>query len=116
MPPLLLLAQTAQTSPGVTIPSWAVPVLIGLVLAVLGFAWRLAVKAEKSADKLEAAVKQLESLEHRLAVLAVLERTIAVMERDHAHLTEKVDAQAVEMTRLRDSVHALLRREQGHAP
>ena len=77
MTPLMLLAQSS----GITIPSWAVPVLIGLVLAVLGFAWRLAVKAEKSADKLEAAVKQLESLEHRLAVLTVMERTIAVMER-----------------------------------
>lgn len=110
----MTLALLAQTSSGITIPSWAVPVVVGLVLAVLGFAWRLAVKAENSANKLEAAVKQLESLEHRLAVLTVLEKTIAVMERDQTHLAEKIDAQAVELTRLRDTVHALLRREQGH--
>ncbi len=112
MHPLQLLA---QASSGITIPSWAVPVLLGAVIAVLGFAWKLATKAEKSADKLEAAVEKLNALESRLAAIAVMERAIAVMERDQQHLTEKVDLQAVEMTRLRDSVHALLRREQGHA-
>ena len=113
MHPLQLLA---QASSGVTIPSWAVPVLLGAVIAVLGFAWKLATKAEKSADKLEAAVEKLNALESRLAVIAVMERAIAVMERDNAHLAEKVDAMHADHARLRDTVHEILRREQGRAP
>lgn len=108
--PLALLAQES-----LTLPSWAVGLLVALITAVMGFAWRLAVKAENSANKLEAAVKQLETLEQRLAVIAVIEKTLVGMERDQKHLTEKVDAQAQEITRLRDTVHALLRREQGAA-
>lgn len=98
-----------------TLPAWAVGVLVSILGAVMGFAWRLAEKASRSADKLEAAVEKLNALESRIAVIAALERSIAVMERDHQHLAEKVSVHHVEMERLRDTVHAILRREQGSA-
>ena len=65
-------AHLAQISPGLTLPSWAVAVLVAIVTGVLGFAWRLAVKAERSADKLETAVERLTALESRIAVIAAL--------------------------------------------
>ena len=39
-----------------SIPTWALPLLLTLVVAVLGFAYRLATRAERLTDKLETLV------------------------------------------------------------
>ena len=106
-------AHLAQISPGLTLPSWAVAVLVAIVTGVLGFAWRLAVKAERSADKLETAVERLTALESRIAVIAALEKADAVRELEVRHLREQIGVQAQELARLRDGLHDL--RNEVHA-
>jgi len=88
-----------------TIPAWAIGVLVTLVIAVLTFAWRLAVKAEKSADKLDAATTRLQALEGRIAVIATLETAQALLRQEVTHLTTRFDDQAREITSLRESRH-----------
>lgn len=88
-----------------TIPAWAIGVLVTLVIAVLTFAWRLAVKAEKSADKLDAATSRLQALEGRIAVIATIETAQALLRQEVTHLTSRIDDQAREITSLRESRH-----------
>lgn len=95
------------------LPSWAVGTLVAILMAVLGFAWRLAVKAERSADKLETAVERLQTLESRIAVIAALERSDAVRESELRHLRELHNALADEVGKLRPEVHTLARQVQG---
>lgn len=106
MSPLLALAQT------LTLPSWAVAILVSTFALVLGFAWRLAVKAEKSADKLESAVGKLQALESRIAVIAILETRDAVRETEMKHMRQDHERLSGEVDRLRDNVHKLLRAAQ----
>ena len=101
------MIELAQVSPGLALPSWAVAVLLGIVTGVLGFAWRLAAKAERSADKLETAVERLTALESRIAVIAALEKADAVRELEVRHLREQIGVQAQELARLRDGLHDL---------
>lgn len=89
-----------------TIPAWAVGVLVAMVTGILGFAWKLAVKTERSAERLEETVRHLQALETRIASIDAIDRALAVMSAEHRHLS-------AEVSRLRDSVHAILRREQG---
>ena len=96
-----------------TIPAWALPLLLTIFVLVLGFAWRLAAKAERSADKLEAAVERLTALESRIAVIAALEKADAIRELEVRHLREQLGAHARELTRLRDGLHDL--RDEVHA-
>lgn len=107
------MIELAQVSPGLALPSWAVAVLLGIVTGVLGFAWRLATKAERSADKLETAVERLTALESRIAVIAALEKADAVRELEVRHLREQIGVQAQELARLRDGLHDL--RNEVHA-
>lgn len=101
------MIELAQVSPGLALPSWAVAVLVAIVTGVLGFAWRLAAKAERSADKLETAVERLTALESRIAVIAALEKADAIRELEVRHLREQIGVQAQELTRLRDGLHDL---------
>ncbi len=107
------MIELAQVSHGLALPSWAVAVLVAIVTGVLGFAWRLAAKAERSADKLEAAVERLTALESRIAVIAALEKADAIRELEVRHLREQLGTHAQELTRLRDGLHDL--RDEVHA-
>lgn len=107
------MIELAQVSPGLALPSWAVAVLVAIVTGVMGFAWRLATKAERSADKLETAVERLTALESRIAVIAALEKADAVRELEVRHLREQIGVQAQELARLRDGLHDL--RNEVHA-
>jgi hypothetical protein len=43
----------------VTIPTWALPLLVTIFVLVLGFAWRLATRAETLTDNLKACIDRL---------------------------------------------------------
>ena len=60
-----------------TIPAWALPLLLTVFVLVLGFAWRLATRAENLTDKLQALVERLATMETRLAAITVLEGVTA---------------------------------------
>ena len=78
-----------------SIPTWALPLLLTLVVAVLGFAWRLAVRAERLTDKLETLVERMALIESRLAVVAALETGDTQLRGDLAHerdLRERLEA------------------------
>ncbi len=50
-----------------SIPTWALPLLLTLVVAVLGFAYRLATRAERLTDKLETLAGRMGAYEARRA-------------------------------------------------
>lgn len=88
-----------------TLPSWSVAVIASLFVAVLTFAWRLAERASRSADKLDAATTRLVALEGRIAVIATIETGLALLRQEVSHLAERVDDQSKEITSLRESRH-----------
>lgn len=106
---LILTAHRGQRRtrrlPLLTIPAWGIGVLVTLVIAVLTFAWRLAVKAEKSADKLDAATTRLQALEGRIAVIATIETALALTRQEVSHLTTRFDDATREIASLRESRH-----------
>lgn len=124
MNPLAFAAQAAAnatTNSALVIPAWAVGVLVTLVVVVLGFAWRLALRAERSADQLDAATARLVALEARIAVIATLETTAAVLrtQLDEARtaietLRGRSHTQASELATLRAEFNGLASRL-GHA-
>ncbi len=59
-----------------TIPTWALPLVLTLFLAVLGFAWRLAARAERLTDKLDTIVERLGALDARIAAITTLETSV----------------------------------------
>lgn len=71
-----------------TIPTWALPLLITVFVLVLGFAWRLAARAELLTDNLKSCIDRLSTLEARLAAITALERAASLAERDTEHLRE----------------------------
>lgn len=71
-----------------TIPTWALPLLITIFVLVLGFAWRLAARAELLTDNLRTCIDRLSTLEARLAAITALERAASLAERDTEHLRE----------------------------
>lgn len=92
MTSLVLLAQAAPPPVGaLVIPAWAVGVLVTLVTVVLGFAWRLAARAERSADLLDAATQRLTALETRIAFVAALETQLAVLRAELTALDRRVN-------------------------
>jgi exonuclease VII small subunit len=72
----------------VTIPTWALPLLVTVFVLVLGFAWRLAARAEILTDNLKTCIDRLSTLEARLAAITALERAASLAERDTEHLRE----------------------------
>lgn len=90
---------------GFVIPPWAAGVTLTVVLAVLAFAWRLAEKANASADKIEAAVKRLESLEARISVISTLEKGQALIEQKLNHFEHMQAAQETNISKLRERSH-----------
>ena len=78
-----------------SIPTWALPVLLTLVVAVLGFAWRLAVRAERLTDKLEGVAERMTQFETRLATVAALETAVTQSRIELSHerdLRERLEA------------------------
>ena len=71
-----------------TIPTWALPLLVTVFVLVLGFAWRLAARAELLTDNLKSCIDRLSTLEARLAAITALERAASLAERDTEHLRE----------------------------
>ena len=71
-----------------TIPTWALPLIVTVFVLVLGFAWRLATRAETLTDNLKACIDRLSTLEARLAAITALERAASLAERDTEHLRE----------------------------
>lgn len=71
-----------------TIPTWALPLLVTIFVLVLGFAWRLATRAETLTDNLKACIDRLTAMEVRLAAITALERAASLAERDTEHLRE----------------------------
>jgi thioesterase domain-containing protein len=72
----------------VTIPTWALPLLVTVGVLILGFAWRLAARAELLTDNLRTCIDRLSTLEARLAAITALERAASLAERDTEHLRE----------------------------
>jgi len=72
----------------VTIPTWALPLMVTVFVLVLGFAWRLAARAEILTDNLKACIDRLTAMEVRLAAITTLERAASLAERDAEHLRE----------------------------
>lgn len=87
------------------IPSWLVVVTLSVVTGLLGFAWRLAEKANSSADKILEATKKLESLESRVAMITALEKQLALVEQNLDHFKAAMSELAVEIKSLRESRH-----------
>jgi regulator of replication initiation timing len=75
----------------VTIPTWALPLLVTIFVLVLGFAWRLATRAETLTDNLKACIDRLTAMEVRLAAITALERAASLAERDTEHLREALE-------------------------
>lgn len=96
-----------------TLPSWSVVIIVTIFIAVLTFAWRLAERASRSADKLDAATTRLVALEGRIAVIATLETGLALLRQEFTHLSSRVDTQATEITSLRESRHKAASEIQG---
>lgn len=71
-----------------TIPVWSLPLLLTLLTVGLGFLWRLGVRAERLADKLEAQVERMTALETRLAAVNALETAVTQIRADLAHERE----------------------------
>lgn len=71
-----------------TIPTWALPLLVTVGVLILGFAWRLAARAELLTDNLRTCIDRLSTLEARLAAITALERAASLAERDTEHLRE----------------------------
>lgn len=80
-----------------TIPTWALPLVLTLFLAVLGFAWRLAVRAERLTDKLETLVERMTTIETRLAAVTALETAVAEIRAEARALRSEI-AHARELT------------------
>jgi len=99
--PLLLVAE-AQA---VAIPVWAIPVAVAVGLALLGFVWRLALRAEDTARRIETAAGKLESVESRLATLTAVEKAVALVENNLNHLRLELAAVADEVKGLRQAKH-----------
>lgn len=87
------------------IPSWLVVVTLSVVTGLLGFAWRLAEKANSSADKILEATKKLESLESRVAMITALEKQLALVEQSLDHFKATMSELAAEIKSLRESRH-----------
>jgi septal ring factor EnvC (AmiA/AmiB activator) len=87
------------------IPSWLVVVTLSVVTGLLGFAWRLAEKANSSADKILEATKKLESLESRVAMITALEKQLALVEQNLDHFKATMSELAAEIKSLRESRH-----------
>lgn len=87
------------------IPSWLVVVTLSVVTGLLGFAWRLAEKANSSADKILEATKKLESLESRVAMITALEKQLALVEQNLDHFKAAMSELAAEIKSLRESRH-----------
>ncbi|TXH58701.1 MAG: hypothetical protein E6Q97_01535 [Desulfurellales bacterium] len=87
------------------IPSWLVVVTLSVVTGLLGFAWRLAEKANSSADKILEATKKLESLESRVAMITALEKQLALVEQNLDHFKAMMSELAAEIKSLRESRH-----------
>jgi biopolymer transport protein ExbB/TolQ len=78
-----------------SIPTWALPLLLTLVVAVLGFAYRLAVRAERLTDKLEGVAERMAQFETRLATVAALETAVTQGRIELSHerdLRERLEA------------------------
>jgi predicted nucleic acid-binding Zn-ribbon protein len=100
-----MLALLAQAAPGVTLPVWSIPVGVAVGLALLGFVWRLALRAEDTARRIETAASKLESLESRLAALAALEKSVALVEKELQHTRSELAEVAGEVKTLRAAKH-----------
>lgn len=90
-----------------SIPTWALPLLLTLVVAVLGFAYRLATRAERLTDKLETLVERMASYESRIAVVEALKTADALRAQEIAHLREGIAAMEREVIELRKRCHDL---------
>lgn len=100
-----LLALLAESAPGVAIPLWAIPAGVAVGLALLGFVWRLALRAEDTARRIETAASKLESLESRLAALTALEKSVALVEERLQHTRTELAEVAGEVKGLRAAKH-----------
>lgn len=100
MTPLLLTAQAV-----VAVPVWAIPAGVAVGLALLGFVWRLALRAEDTARRIETAAGKLESLESRLAALTALEKSVALVEERLQHTRTELAGVAEEVKGLRVAKH-----------
>jgi predicted nucleic acid-binding Zn-ribbon protein len=100
-----LFAQAQAAAPGVTLPVWSLPVGVAVGLALLGFVWRLALRAEDTARRIESAASKLESLESRLAALTALEKSVALVEKELQHTRSELAGVADEVKTLRAAKH-----------
>ena len=100
-----MLTLLAQATPGVTLPVWSLPVGVAVGLALLGFVWRLALRAEDTARRIESAASKLESLESRLAALTALEKSVALVEERLQHTRTELADVAGEVKGLRAAKH-----------
>lgn len=90
-----------------TIPVWALPLVLTLFLAALGFLYRLTAQTERTTDKLGDIVGRMGALETRLAAVTALETAIALHTQTIEHLRDQHEAHAREITSLRERNHAL---------
>lgn len=95
---------TAQAS-AVAVPLWAIPAGVAVGLALLGFVWRLALRAEDTARRIESAASKLESVESRLATLTAMEKALALVEAEARHTRAELAAVADEVKGLRAAKH-----------
>lgn len=100
-----LLSLLAETAPGVAVPLWSIPAGVAVGLALLGFVWRLALRAEDTARRIETAAGKLESLESRLAALTALEKSVALVEERLQHTRAELATVADEVKGLRAAKH-----------
>lgn len=89
-----------------SIPTWALPLLLTLVVAVLGFAYRLATRAERLTDKLETLVERMGAYEARLATVDALKTADALRAQEITHLREGIAAMEREIAAQRERLHA----------
>lgn len=91
-----------------TIPTWAVPIVVTLFVLVLGFAWRLALRAERLTDKLQTLVERLTTMEARLAAIATLEAIVVELRGEHRLLRDSITHERELRERDSEALHSRL--------
>lgn len=100
---LALLAQAQAQA--VAVPLWMIPAGVAVGLALLGFVWRLAMRAEDTARRIETAAGKLESVESRLATLTAIEKAVALTDAELRHTRAELASVAEEVKGLRQAKH-----------